>query len=104
MTREDAYYERILLLCGYWEDYDRWLNSYLETEEPLSNIVLELLDCCGDFKEIEYRRLLKPNKTETDIAYAAFIREHFPLSWSIAEKMCDKEINAMYDEWMNSVQ
>ena len=55
MTREDAYYERILLLCGYWEEYDRWLDSYLETEEPLSDIVLELLDCRGDFKEIEYR-------------------------------------------------
>ena len=39
MTREDAYYERILLLCGYWEDYDRWLDSYLETEEPLSDNV-----------------------------------------------------------------
>lgn len=49
MTREDAYYERILLLCGYWEDYDRWLDSYLETEEPLSDIVLELLDCRGNF-------------------------------------------------------
>lgn len=55
-------------------------------------------------RAIHMQRLLKPNKTETDTAYAAFIREHFPLSWSIAEKMSDKEINAMYDEWMSSVQ
>lgn len=55
-------------------------------------------------RAIHMQRLLKPNKTETDTAYAAFIREHFPLSWSIAEKMSDKEINAMYDEWMNRVQ
>ena len=50
------------------------------------------------------QRLLKPDKTETDTAYAVFIREHFPLSWSIAEKMSDKEINAMYDKWRNSVK
>lgn len=55
-------------------------------------------------RAIHMQRLLKPDKTETDAAYAAFIREHFPLSWSIAEKMSDKEINAMYDKWINSVQ
>ena len=55
MTREDAYYERIMLLCGYWDDYDEWLDFYLKTENPLSNIVLELLDCHGDIKEIEHR-------------------------------------------------
>ena len=41
MTREDAYYEKIMLLCGYWDNYDEWLDSYLETEDPISNIVLE---------------------------------------------------------------
>ena len=55
MTREDAYYERIMLLCGYWDNYDEWLDSYLETEDPLSDIVLELLDCHGDIKEVEHR-------------------------------------------------
>ncbi len=55
MTREDAYFERLLLLCGFWDGYDVWLNGYLEQEEPLSDIVLELLDCRGDIKEVEYR-------------------------------------------------
>ena len=55
MTREDAYYERIMLLCGYWDNYDEWIDSYLETEDPLSDIVLELLDCHGDIKEVEHR-------------------------------------------------
>lgn len=55
MTREDAYYERIMLLCGYWDNYEEWLDFYLETEDPLSNIVLELLDCRGDIKEVEHR-------------------------------------------------
>ncbi|MBQ9746484.1 MAG: hypothetical protein IJW21_06645 [Clostridia bacterium] len=55
MTREDAYFERLLLLAGLWEGYDEWLGSYLESEEPLSDIVLELVDCHGDMKEVEYR-------------------------------------------------
>jgi len=55
MTREDAYFERILLLAGLWEGYDEWLGYYLENEEPLSDIVLELVDCHGDMKEVEHR-------------------------------------------------
>ncbi len=55
MTREDAYFERVLLLSGFWDGYDEWLDGYLEREEPLSNIVLELVDCGGDMKEVEYR-------------------------------------------------
>lgn len=55
MTREDAYFERLLLLAGLWEGYDEWLGFYLESEEPLSDIVLELVDCRGDMKEVEYR-------------------------------------------------
>ena len=54
MTREDAYYERIKLLCGHWDSYNSWLGSYLETEEPLSDIVMELIDCKNDIKEIEH--------------------------------------------------
>ncbi|MBQ9746205.1 MAG: hypothetical protein IJW21_05230 [Clostridia bacterium] len=55
MTREDAYFERVLLLAGFWDGYDEWLDGYLEREEPLSDIVLELVDCRGDMKEVEYR-------------------------------------------------
>ena len=54
MTREDAYYERIKLLCGYWDSYDEWLDSYLESEDPLSDIVLQLIDCQSNMKEVEY--------------------------------------------------
>ena len=53
MTREDAYFERILLLSGFWEGYDEWLGFYLENEDPLSDIVLELIDC-KDIKAAEY--------------------------------------------------
>ena len=54
MTREEAYFERILLLSGFWEGYDEWLGFYLENEEPLSDIVLELIDC-KDIKAAEHR-------------------------------------------------
>lgn len=46
MKREDAFYYKNLLMLGISDGYDEWLNYYLETEDPLSNIVLEL-SCCG---------------------------------------------------------
>lgn len=54
MTREEAYYERIRLLCGDWDSYDGWLSCFLEHEEPLSDIVLTLVDCRDDMKEAEH--------------------------------------------------
>ena len=46
MKREDAFYHKIMLMTGLDDGYDEWLNYYLESENPLSNIVLELA-CCG---------------------------------------------------------
>ena len=46
MKREDAFYHKILLMTGLDDGYDEWLNYYLESEDPLSDIVLELA-CCG---------------------------------------------------------
>jgi hypothetical protein len=54
MTREDADYRRILLLCGVWNDFDEWLDDYLEKEAPLSDVVLDLLDCRNDIKKVEH--------------------------------------------------
>ena len=48
MTYEEAYYYKILLTCGITDGYDGWLRSYLEREEPLSDIVLELSFCGSD--------------------------------------------------------
>ena len=44
MNSNEAYYFKILLTNGISEGYNQWLDSYLETEEPLSDIVLNL---CG---------------------------------------------------------
>ena len=48
MKREDAFYYMNLLLLGFCDGYDDWLNYYLETESPLSDIVLELSLCGSD--------------------------------------------------------
>ena len=46
MNREDAFCHKIMLMAGLDGGYDEWLNKYLESEDPLSDIVLELA-CCG---------------------------------------------------------
>lgn len=66
MTREDAYFERILLLSGIWDGYEEWLDHYLETEEPLSRIVVDLTECGSDIKEIEYRLNLYCSEKDFD--------------------------------------
>lgn len=46
LTREDAFYYKNLLMLGFSDGYDEWLDYYLELEDPLSDIVLAL-SCCG---------------------------------------------------------
>lgn len=46
LKREDAFYHKLMLMTGLDDGYDEWLNCHLESENPLSNIVLELA-CCG---------------------------------------------------------
>ena len=48
MNREEAFYYEILLTLGYSSEYDEWLNTYLKTEDPLSDIVLDLAWCGAD--------------------------------------------------------
>lgn len=48
MKREDAYYYKILLMAGIEEGYDQWLDGFLENEDPLSDIVLNLSLCGSD--------------------------------------------------------
>ncbi|MDD6879893.1 MAG: hypothetical protein PUD59_06735, partial [bacterium] len=54
MIREDAFFERILLVSGFCEGYDKWLDKYLESENPLSEIVLKLVECGSNMKEVEH--------------------------------------------------
>ncbi|MBR5785287.1 MAG: hypothetical protein IKY41_01130 [Clostridia bacterium] len=48
MKREDAFYHKIMLMTGLDDGYVEWLNHFLESENPLSNIVLELAYCGSD--------------------------------------------------------
>ena len=48
LKREEAFYHKIMLMAGLDDGYDDWLNYYLEFENPLNNIVLELAYCGSD--------------------------------------------------------
>ena len=51
LNREEAFYYKNLLLLGFSDGYDDWLNDSLETESPLSDVVLELSLCGSDVKK-----------------------------------------------------
>jgi len=59
---------------------------------------------CDMVRAIHQQRLLKFGTSEYNTSFGAFVKEHFPLSWSIAEKMSDDEIKAMIDSWRKSVK
>ena len=48
MKREDAYFYMNMLLLGFSDGYDKWLESYLKTDEPMSDIVIDLYFCGSD--------------------------------------------------------
>ena len=52
MTREDAFFQMLLIRSGITEEYDAWFDRYLEEEDPLSDIVLALVDAGSDFNKI----------------------------------------------------
>ena len=45
LRREDAFYYMYLLLLGFSDGYDEWLESYLKTDEPMSDLVIDLYFC-----------------------------------------------------------
>ena len=71
MKIEDAYYHLLLLKAGLDDGYDAWLDEYLDREDPLSDIVLDLALCgsdlnktisclnsyCGSHPELDERKL-----------------------------------------------
>ena len=51
MKLDDAYYHLLLLQSGLDDGYDAWLDGYLEAEDPLSDIVLNLVSCGSNVNE-----------------------------------------------------
>ena len=58
---------------------------------------------CDMVRAIHMERLLTAGSTEYDIEKRAFIRERFPVSWSIAEKMSQDEVREMIEAWRRSL-
>ena len=90
MTIEQAVYFRLLLLCGYGEELGKYLDSALEEQDPLTDIVLELSTCGADEKTIlsilnDYIWQVK----ETDIDYDKTV---FPLVMSFLRKKHQDQI------------
>ena len=52
MKIEEAYYHKILLMNDIYSEFDNWLYSYQSTEEPLSDIVIDLSWCGSDISKI----------------------------------------------------
>ena len=50
MTYEQAAYFRLLLLLGFPEPLDAFFDDALEREDPLSDVILSLVDCGSDRK------------------------------------------------------
>ena len=51
MKLDDAYYHLLLMRAGLDDGYDTWLDGYLEAEDPLSDIVLNLASCGSNMNE-----------------------------------------------------
>lgn len=97
MTSEDAYFEKLLLHAGLEENYDAWLNRYLEAESPLSDLVLELVDCGADKNKVIHclnSHCMEQGVDEEEIETRLrdFLRERYLSGTMGTEKLVD----AMY--------
>ena len=82
MKREDALYYLILLVTGFEDEYDQWLDGFLEREDPLSDIVLELSFCRSDLNKTisilhNYISDAKINEDEVCTKLRLFLKEAF---------------------------
>jgi len=51
MTREQAIYYKYLLICGYSDELNRYIDICLNDEDPISDIILNLTTCGADNKK-----------------------------------------------------
>lgn len=92
MNYNEAYYFKILLTNGISEGYDQWLNSYLETEQPLSDIVLNL--CGADANQtITYLHNYSVNKFDQETV-CGLLREYLKREYD-AKKLSMEEVCAL---------
>ena len=51
MTPERAAYHRLMLLAGLQEEFEKALDSALETEDPITSPILDLAFCMSDLNQ-----------------------------------------------------
>lgn len=97
MTYEQAAYFRLLLLLGYPEPLDSFFDAALEDEEPLSEVILALVDCGGN-RKAQMVALYEYTQRETQVDYTAvgryvldFAREKKTAGWSL-----DQTVHFLY--------
>lgn len=70
MTYEYAAYFRLLLLCGYSDELQQYVDKALVEEEPLSDVVLELvLTGANDRKKLSVLNEYLRQTNDSDIDY-----------------------------------
>ncbi len=90
MTYEYAAYFRLLLLCGYEDELQQYINNALIEQDPLTDIILSLSTAGGDKKIIlsvlnEYLRKVK----DSDINYNKTV---FDLVMSFLKKIYQDDL------------
>ena len=102
MKREDAFYHKIMLMTGLDDGYDQWLDGYLESENPLSALVLELACCGSDVdKIISVLHNFCMEQPFDEAVVCERVRAYFKNAYD-TNRMSKEEIsNAMYRVAMN---
>lgn len=97
MNREDAFYYENLLVLGFSDEYDRWLNSFLEKEDPLNDITLDLACCGSDYNKTISVLMKYRMEQQVDEASVCNRLRHF-LKRAFESKQMDKwqVCSAMY--------
>ena len=75
MTAERACFHKLMLSVGLTESFDRELDTLLEQEDPLSDLVLALSTCGGDRNEqihilCEYLLNTPPEQIDSDAVFS----------------------------------
>lgn len=77
MTYECAVYYKLLLLCGYKDDLEQYLDASLVEQNPLSGVVLELFSArCDDKKKLSALNEYLRQGNDSDIDYDKSVFHH----------------------------
>ena len=97
MNREDAFFYENLFVIGFSDEYNEWLNSCLESENPLSDIALELSFCGSDKnKIISVLRQFRSEQPIDEKAACKRLRLFFKSAFDSGKMDKGQVVSAMY--------